>query len=232
MIGVRHGDHRWLWLVWLAVGALATGGYFLLPMDGLAHAVLYDAIGLVSSAVIVVGVRLHAPARPGAWYLFAAGQTVWVVGDILYSYITYVRHEEPYPSIADAFYLSAYPLLVAGFFLLVRGRAARDIAGLVDACIIATGVGLVLWVFVIVPIAGDVSQSMVERTISVAYPAADVLMLAMLARLWTTPGARAGSFRLLVAAGALLLAADIGFSVVTSTSTYEGGLLDAGWLLS
>ena len=232
MIWVRHGDHRWLWPVWLAVGGLATGGYFVLPISGLARSVLYDAIGLVSSAVILIAVRLHRPVRSAAWYLFAAGQTVWVIGDVLYSYITNVLHEEPYPSVADVFYLSAYPLLVAGFFLLVRGRAARDIAGLVDACIIGTGVGLVLWVFVIVPIAGDASQSMVERTISVAYPAADVLMLAMLARLWTTPGARAGSFRLLVAAGALLLAADIGYSVVTSISTYEGGLLDAGWLLS
>jgi diguanylate cyclase len=218
--------------VWLAVGALATGAYFLLPMGGVAQSVVYDAIGLVSGAVILVAVRLHRPARPGVWYLFAAGQIVWVVGDVLYSYIRFALHEEPYPSVADVFYLCAYPLLIAGFLRLVRGRAARDVAGLVDACVIGTGVGLVLWVFVIVPIAGDASLPMLERAISVAYPAADAVMLAMLARLWTTPGARTGSFRLLLAAGALLLVADIGFSVLSSSSTYQDGLLDAGWMLS
>ena len=218
--------------MWAAVGAVATGAYLVLPAAGLAQTVAYDAIGLVSSAVILIGVRLHRPAHPRAWYWFAAGQVVWVVGDVLYGYYQFALHEEPYPSVADVFYLGAYPLLIAGFFLLVRGRATRDMAGLVDAAIIGTGVGLVFWVFVIVPIAGDTSLTAIERAIGVAYPAADIMMLAMLARLWTTPGARAGSFRLLLLAGALLLASDIGFSVVTTISSYEGGVIDAGWLLS
>ena len=230
---MQRGDRRWLWALWLAVGTLATGAYFLLPTAGLGQNVLYDAIGLLSSAVMLAAVRLHRPARAGTWYLFAAGQIVWVIGDVVYSYLTYALHQEPYPSVADVFYLSAYPLLGAGFYLLVRSRAAGcDLAGLVDAAVVGTGVGLVFWVFVIVPIAGDASLSGPARAFSVAYPVADVVLLAMLARLWTTPGARAGSFRLLLVAGALLLGADVGFSVVTTVSSYDGGALDAGWLLS
>jgi hypothetical protein len=188
-----------------------------LPTAGLAQNVVYDAIGLLSSAVMLAAVRLHRPARAGAWYLFAAGQIVWVVGDVVYSYLTFALHQEPYPSVADVFYLSAYPLLGAGFYLLVRGRAAgRDLAGLVDAAVVGTGVGLVFWVFVIVPIAGDASLSGAAAGLQRRLPVADVVLLAMLARLWTTPGARAGSFRLLLVAGALLLGADVGFSVVTS----------------
>jgi hypothetical protein len=74
---------------------------------------------------------------------------------------------------------------------LIRGRiSGRDRAGLIDAAIIATGLGLLSWTFLMKPIAADPSLSLPERLISLAYPLADVLLLAMAARLATSPGAR------------------------------------------
>ena len=204
-------------------------------MGGLALNLAYSAIGLVSALAILLAVRLHRPARPAMWYWFGAGQIVWVVGDVTYEYYHYVLHEVPYPSPADAFYLGAYPMLVIGLLLLVRGRSGRDLARLIDAAIVATGLGLVFWVFVLHPIAADSTASTLERIISTAYPAADALLLAILARLFTSAGARTPSARLLGVAGLLLLVADISFSLVTLYSdftAYQGSLLDAGWLLS
>jgi diguanylate cyclase (GGDEF)-like protein len=225
---VRYGQ---IWKWWLAAGIIATGGYFLLP-KGLAQNIGYNAIGLVSSVVIVLAVRLHRPERPRMWYWFAAGQIVWVLGDVTWEYYQHVLHEEPFPSYADAFYLSAYPLIVIGMVALLRGHGRRDLAGLVDASIVATGLGLVFWAAVIHPIAADSSATTLERVIGVAYPAGDALVLAMLARLFTGPGARTPSHRLLGLAVVLLLLADVGFAVLSLYAEYESGFLDAGWLLS
>ena len=125
-----------LWWLYLAAGAAATGGYFLLPAGGLAQNLTYNVIGLVSALAILGAVRLHRPERPAMWYWFGASQIVWVGGDVIFEYYQYVLDQSPYPSPADAFYLSAYPMLVVGFVLLVRGRRGRDLAGLVDAAIV------------------------------------------------------------------------------------------------
>jgi diguanylate cyclase (GGDEF)-like protein len=152
---------------------------------------------------------------------------------MLYSVIDLVLHQTPFPSIADGFYLGGYPILAMGLLVLIRGRiSGRDRAGLIDAAIIATGLGLLSWTFLMKPIAADPSLSLPERLISLAYPLGDVLLLAMAARLATSPGARTTAYRLLGVALLLLLGADIGYAVLNLVSSYEGGLIDAGWLLS
>ncbi|HEY7271601.1 MAG TPA: bifunctional diguanylate cyclase/phosphodiesterase [Actinoplanes sp.] len=221
-----------LWWLFLAAGVLSTGCYFLIPPGGLAQNLTYNAIGLVSALAILAAVRLHRPERPAMWYWFGAGQITWVAGDVIYEYYQYVLEQSPYPSPADAFYLSAYPMLVLGFVLLVRGGRGRDVAGLVDAAVVATGLGLVLWLFVLHPIAADTTTSTLERVISTAYPAMDAMLLVLLARLFTGAGTRTPSARLLGVAGVLLLVADVTYSVLTLYSDYQSGVLDAGWLLS
>jgi diguanylate cyclase (GGDEF)-like protein len=120
-----------------------------------------------------------------------------------------------------------------GLLILIRGRiSGRDRAGLIDAAIIATGLGLLSWTFLMKPIAADPSLSLPERLISLAYPLGDVLLLVMVARLVTSPGARTAAYRLLGLALVLLLAADVGYAALNLVSSYEGGLVDAGWLLS
>ncbi len=218
-----------IWSAWTALGALAIAGYFLLPSGGLAANLAYNGIGLTSALMILVAVRLHRPSRPAMWYWFAAGQVAWVFGDVVFEIYKYVLHQQPYPSLADVFYLSAYPMVLIGFLLLVRDRGrGRDLAGLIDASIVATGLGLVFWLFVLRPtVAGD--ATMITRLISAAYPALDAMLLAVLARLFTGAGGRTAGARLLALAALLLLAADVGFSV---TSLYwpadsGSGFLDA-----
>jgi diguanylate cyclase (GGDEF)-like protein len=82
------------------------------------------------------------------------------------------------------------------------------------------------------PIAADPSLSLPERLISLAYPLGDVLLLVMVARLATSPGARTAAYGLLGLALLSLLGADVGYAVLNLVSSYEGGLVDAGWLLS
>jgi diguanylate cyclase (GGDEF)-like protein len=216
----------------VAAGTLATAGQYLLPEDSLGNSVVYDLIGLVSSLAIFLGVRLHRPARPAMWYWFGAGQMMWVLGDGVYEYYRLVLHASPYPSLADVFYLAAYPMLALGLLLLVRQRRGSGLGGLIDASIIATGIGLAFWIFVLHPIAVESASSPVERIVSTTYPAADVLLLAMLARLFTDSGTRTPSIRLLGAAGVLLLVGDTAFSVISLYSGPGIALTNAPFLLS
>ena len=220
---------EWLWRWWLAAGLVATLGYSFLPSGSLAGNLAYDAIGLVSALAILLGVRLHRPARSAMWYCFAAGQLTSVLGDLIYGYYQVVLHQAPYPSVADVFYLSAYPIMVVGLLLLVRRRAA---SGLVEAAIVAIGLGVAFWVFVLHPIAAEASTSMIERWTSTAYPAADVLLLVMLARLFTGPGGRTSSIRLIGVAGVLLFAADTAFSVVSIYTDADLPVINVAYLAS
>jgi hypothetical protein len=221
------------WRIYLAGGLTAVALCLVLPLEGLWSSLAYDLIGLSSVAAILVAVRHLRPARPLIWWCFAAGQLLFVIGDMLYAVIDLVLHQSPFPSVADGFYLAGYPVLAAGLLILIRGRiSGRDRAGLIDAAIIATGLGLLSWTFLMKPIAADPSLSLLERLISLAYPLGDVLLLALVARLATSPGARTTAYRLLGLALVLLLGADIGYAVLNLVSSYEGGLIDAGWLLS
>nr|WP_240943209.1 bifunctional diguanylate cyclase/phosphodiesterase [Planosporangium thailandense] len=194
---------------------------------------IYEPLGFVSLIMILVGVRRHRPARRRIWYCIAAGQALWVLGDVTFDFYDYVLHRSPFPSLADVFYLAGYPVLMAGLFILVRGRTAgRDRAGLIDAAVIATGLGLVCWAFFMRPIVQDDSLSPVTAVISLAYPVMDVVMIAMIARLFTGPGARTPSYRFLMAGAVLLTGSDIFFSALNAFFTYDGGATDAGFLLS
>jgi diguanylate cyclase (GGDEF)-like protein len=222
--------HRWLW--WTAAGAVATGGYYLLPANTVASLIGYNIIGLLSAFAVLAGVRQHRPGRAAAWILFSAGLILSVCGDVAWWYLRNILHVEPYPSVADVFYLVSYLPLIGGLVLLLRWWRGSESGGLIDAGMAAVGLSLVLWVFVLHPVASDDSVSMLERVVSTAYPALDVLLLALVARLLTGGGARTPTADLLGLSTGLLLVADVGFSVATLHFDYEGRALDWGWLLS
>jgi hypothetical protein len=221
-----------LWRWWLAAGLVVVAVFFVLPSGSLPANLVYDLIGLSSGLAVLAAVRLHRPDRPGMWYWFAGGQIVSVVGDFVYEYYDLVLHEQPYPSAADGFYLASYPMVATGLVLLIRRRRGRGAHELIDAAIIATGLGLAFWVFVLHPIAAESAASAVERWISTTYPAADVLLLAMLARLFTGAGARSASTRLISLATVLMFAADVAFSLVSLYWDADLPVINAGYLIS
>ena len=219
-----------LWHWWLAAGALAIAGYYLVPEGSPAGTLLYSGIGMASGLAVLVAVRRYRLPRPAMWYWIAASLFASTIGDILYDHYKYVLVKVAYPSFADVCYLASYPFMLIGLLLLVRGRRGR-IADLIDAAIVATGLGLVFWVFVLHPMAAGAAASL-TGVISIAYPSIDVLLLALLSRLFTDAAKRTPSTRLIGLATALLLAADTGFSLLTPHAGTDPRPLDALFLLS
>jgi diguanylate cyclase len=212
-------------------GVAATAVHYVLPEGSLAASVVYDVIGVTTAAGILLALRLHRPERPAMWRWLAAGQITFVIGDLVYEYYENVLHRSPYPSVADVFYLASYPMLVVGLLLLVRRRRGGT-GDLIDAAIVATGLGLVFWLFVLYPVAASSGTSTVEHVITVAYPAADALLLALLARLFTGGGARSASARLLVAGAVFMLLADSAFAVLPLYTSISTHLADPIFLLA
>src|SRR5215471_2543056 len=96
----------------LAVGAALVAAHWLLPTGSLTQSFLYDAIGAAAVVGALVGIRLHRPDRPVPWLLMAAGQALFVAGDLLWNWYEIVG-ESPFPSLADGLYLAGYPFMAA-----------------------------------------------------------------------------------------------------------------------
>ena len=162
----------------------------------------------------------------------AGGQALWVIGDAVSSWFQDISHMSPFPSAADGFYLAAYPVLALGLMLLIRRRAGRDIAGLLDSATLTAGLGMLSWVLLARPTLQASQASLPAAAVAVAYPIADILLAGLLIRLVTTPGGRTTAFRLLLTAVALLIAGDstsAALSLFTSTDTSN---FDVIWLAS
>ena len=189
---------RRAWWIDLVVLLIGVPVYF--AASGLAQRLLFYAYGFGSVAAILVGARMHRPGRRLPWVAFAVGLSLFAVGDIAFDVYAAVEHAIPIPSVADVLYLAAYPVLAWGMVLLVRYRVrGSDLAGALDVVMVALGVGVLAWVVVIGPYAHDRTLSLAAQIISIAYPALDLLLVAVVVRLVLSQGVRNPSFRLLAA---------------------------------
>jgi hypothetical protein len=114
-------SHRhWVWGYRVVTAALAAFT-FLLPRW---HTVLWGALGLTSAAAVAVGIVLNRPTRKLPWVLVALALATFASGDIVYDLLTHVfGQDNPFPSLADAFYLATYPL-GCWWATPITGRAA------------------------------------------------------------------------------------------------------------
>jgi len=218
--------------LFLAAEVALTIGYFSLPPSA-AKAICYTVMGVLAASALAIGVRLHRPSLPLAWYLLAGGQLLFSAGDMInntYGWILNV--EAPFPSIADPLYLAVYVVQVIGLLLLVRAQTpGRDRASLIDAVIVATGLGLLSWVFLIVPYVRAPDLTLLQRVVSIAYPVADVLLLAVAIRLWRSGSTRNVASLLLTSALAALLIVDTAYGLSQLTVGWvPGGALDLIWI--
>src|SRR5579859_6204333 len=226
-----------LWWLYIAVGLAVMGVYFAFPGDGslterIVKVVLYCSISGSAAVAIGVGVRRHRPAQWLPWVLLLANQVVYFAADVSF----YVRHDllhlQAFPSISDFLYLTHYPLLVAGLWLLIRRRTpGRDRPALLDGVILTTGAALIGWVFLLGPQVHGASGSGLVQATSLAYPVMDLGVLAVALRLLVGAGVRNRSFFLLVGTLTMLLAADVVYGLQQLAGVYSAGnFVDVLWL--
>jgi diguanylate cyclase len=227
---LRLRENAWRWFA--GVGLALTVGYFLLP-NAETQDIAYQVPGTLAVLAIFAGIWLHRPTDPRPWVMLGVGLALQTAGDWTWTLLDRVFGIEPFPSVADVFYLGGMGLIVIAILWLARGRLpAGDRASLLDALIVAVGVGMLSWVFLMAPIVADETASFLEIAVALAYPALDILLLGVLVRLVLAPGAQPASLRLIIGALVAFLLADYPYAILAMSDGYAtGNLVDAGWLI-
>ncbi|MFD0569347.1 EAL domain-containing protein [Kitasatospora gansuensis] len=224
---------RWRWpypaYVFLGWMVLLTALYYTHPDQRI---VWWTGIGLSGVAAIVYGTFRNRPTHPLPWFLLAAANLSFTAGEVAEVVQTEIlKRVNPFPSIADGFYLLTYPLYAAGLLLFIRRRSAgRDRGSLLDALTFTSGLALLVWIYIVLPSAQNSELTWVQKAFSIAYPLGDILVLAMLVRLLVPPGPRSWSLRLLTVGTLGMLVSDVMFGLIQLHGMWRIGTpVDLGW---
>jgi PAS domain S-box-containing protein len=225
-------SRSWLW--YLAIGeTIACISALTPPAEPLKDLILVGgSLALVGAFIVAFSSRFAG--RPAPWIILACGQVAFLVGNVILLIARVRGATLPFPSFADLFFLAAYPCFAVAMVLFLRdGKPLRDRGVLIDATIITIGAGSLIWVISVVPLVHLTGVTDVERAWSIAYPAMDLLLLAVGVWILIDRGTRTPSARMLIASFAGLLIGDIWYGRELVHGTFQpGGLIYAIWIAS
>lgn len=223
--------------VLLAIGALALFGLNSVAPDAKWVGVVEDLVS--AGAVVGLWIGTRAQPRPNRppWVLVSIALTCWVVGDFAWDAYTLLGIARPDVSIADVWYLVAYPVLAFGLYRMARARAGAYLReGVLDGCIFGLAAMVVAWQVLVIPISAS-TPSKFTAVVWSAYPVGDALLVAAVAWLIFAPGRRSTPSLLLFSAMFLTLTVDVLYAYLPTVTTFDTGRLDpfypiAYWLLA
>jgi signal transduction histidine kinase len=217
----------------MAVVTSAYGASHFTGPQWLNSGLVFNVIGVSAVVAILVGARRNVRGRRLPWYLFALGQTLYVLGDVFQdNYGRFFGGALPSVSIADAFYLAFYLPLMVGLLLLIwERRGFRDRGSLIDALTVTVAAAALSWTYLMAPYAHE-AAGLQTKLISIAYPLMDVLVLGVLVRLIAASGRRSIAFVLLVLGFTALLVSDSIYGWQLLHGGYvSGSPVDVGWAI-
>ncbi len=184
--------------------------------------------------ILVLLVRGWAHPRDRGWsWSFAAAVTCFLGANLLYVLWVDTVPAPPFPSWADAAYLSTYPFYAIGVVLSMRARIGRLrgsvlLDGLTAGLAAATVGGLC-----VLPLAHAFEGGTLQIVVAAAYPVADVALVSMVLGVFAATGGRPGRFYACVAAGLVVFAlADVVYAYRIALDSYTVGTpLDLTWAL-
>jgi len=168
------------------------------------------------------------------WLLLGAALALWTAGDLYYFFAFSSTTNVPIPSAADPFYLAFYPVSYIALALLLRRRMKEFRGNLwLDGVIASLAVAALGAAVVFDEVLKTTGGSTLVIATNIAYPLADVLLLALVVATFALTGWRFDATWAFVAVGfAVFALADSAYLYETAAGTYrEGGPLDVGWPL-
>jgi signal transduction histidine kinase len=157
---------------------------------------------------------------------------LFAIADAIWEAYVLTSGEAPYPSMADAFYLMAYPLFFIGVLVLLRGSRPRK-GDVLDGLMLATAVSLLIWTLVVEPVASQAGSSALARAVTAAYPTMEVLLVIGLSTMLFASRVRSLSYLALLVGFFLMAASDLVYAVLILKGQYAAGdWIDYGWIAS
>ena len=203
------------------------------PVDAFFDSWVYNGLLVAASlACLARGFAVKAERLP--WLLLGIALALWTAGDLYYFFAFSGTAEVPIPSVSDPFYLAFYPMSYAALALLLR-RRMQDFRGnlFLDGVIASLAVAALGAAVVFDAVLKSTGGSTLVVATNLAYPLADLLLLALVVATFGLTGWRFDATWAFVAVGfAVFALIDSAYLYETAAGTYkEGGPLDVGWPL-
>lgn len=201
------------------------------------------ALVILTAGVVVLLTALRfqkGDAVRRHWMMIAVGTLVYALGDMTWTYFEVFRGTDPFPSLADAFYILSYVFLGIGIMGAALGyRQLVDLRkSAIVSAVVSVGLLGVLWWQLLGATFADPELDALSKGISIFYPVADVLFefgpaLLIVLIAWHLGRGRFGWPWWPLALGVALIAiSDAGFALLDSKGLYEAGnIIDIGWML-
>lgn len=203
------------------------------PRDAVAYSDWhYFGVTATSTLLVFASWRSSTGRTRTALKLLLLSFLCRLCADGTWLYLELFTDTSPFPSVADVAYLASYPLMGMAVLAFVRRdlRPYEWVRLVLDSAIVVSAVGLLLWRGFVSDIALDASKPLLEREVSLAYPALDLLLLGVLTLL-VFRQKRFTRFEVLLGLGVLLeVVGDLAFAYLTHLDVYTTGhLIDATW---
>lgn len=177
---------------------------------------------------------------------FSLGLIAWGLGESIWSYYNLVLNVEiPYPSIADFFYVTTFPMFSLGVIYLARGLGAFGVlknryARMLVVVIPVVTLVVSYYLLIVFARAGVLTESFegLKFFFDISYPLWDAIVLTLVLLLTSLTITRLeGKTKLsvlLISFGSILMfLADLGFAHQTTYNTfYNGGMVDLIYTIS
>jgi PAS domain S-box-containing protein len=225
----------------VAVMVVAYDLVNLLRPGGDRLAVAVQDIGEAVASLIAAIACAYAAGRAAgptrlAWGLLAASALAWTAGQVAWSVFEVgIQTAVPFPSLADAGYIPAALLAIAGVVSFPSGQPGISgrVRLLLDGGIVASCVMFVAWAVGLSYVYGQTQTDQSAKLLVLFYPASDLVLLTLGgAMILRAPRYWRALMILIFAAFLAYLAADGVFAILTLGAQYGalGSLWDAGWV--
>lgn len=179
---------------------------------------------------------MQSPRLRKVFLILAASIFLYLIGDIIWAILELVIHQQPFPSVADVFYISFYPIFALGIYYIPKTPLSphEKLKFIVDAAVVGIAFCLIFMVFLVMPTIKS-NGDILGTTISLAYLIGDILLfIALLKLLFNHFESIQPEFLAVLGMGILAMIVTDGICTYQSLQgTYiSGGILDAGWVLS
>ena len=196
--------------------------------------ILLALLGVVFGAILAFSKKYPDTIRR-TWAFIGLASLSNCIAEILWFYYSQ-QGLNPYPSMADVFYLLFYPLLLAGVLSLpyLPSKPGQRLMIGLDMSIVMLVGGMLIWTYILGPVI-DQHDTGLPGLISLAYPLGDFLILAGMVSLIQRELDKVGRTELVFLTMSMIATAlaDILFAVVQNEGTdIPMVFMNPLWLLS
>ena len=224
---------NFLFAVWLVVKP--GGDEALVWFDDIALAL---APSFAACMAALVAARNWGTQTGYAWALISFGLFMIATGEVAWGIQELgMGGEVPFPSAADVGYLGIYPPVFLGLLLMPHAPVSglMRVRIVLDTLIAIAAIGLTSWHLILADLFSESTQNALAKSISLAYPFADLgILFAALVLIGRSGRVTSGLATVCLAGGFVAMASsDSLYTYLTSVNNYaSGSYIDFGWIVA